>query len=231
MVILTAYTCAAVAQDDQPADWSGTGQLGFSMASGNSDTENLTAGLALKRESGKWVSDLSLALLHASNDGVDTAERYTLNTKTGYKFDEKEYIYYSTRWDKDQFSGFDYTITTSLGWGHKYYDDEKKRLITELGIGYKVEAFDVDRSENTGVVFSGKLDYMRQITETTQFQNLLIVEAGDDNTFAQNDLGVSFKVSEKFAVKLAHQIRYNTDPPLGKDSTDTLVSANLVYDF
>lgn len=222
------YSGSTMAED---AVWSGSGQLGFSMTSGNSDTENLTAGLAVKRESGKWVSDLNLALLRASNDDVDTAERYTLNTKTGYKFDDNDYIYYGTRWDKDQFSGFDYTITTSLGWGHKFYDDEKKRLITELGIGYKVEAFDVDRSENKGAVLSAKLDYMRQITETTQFENLLIVEAGDDNTFAQNDLGFSFKVSEKFAVKLAHQIRHNTDAPLGKDSTDTLVSANLVYDF
>ncbi len=217
--------------DDNGVKWSGSGQLGFSMTSGNSDTENLSAGLLLKRESERWVSDLSLDLLRASNDDVDTAERYTLNTKTGYKFDDNDYAYYGTRWDKDKFSGFDYTITTSLGWGHKFYDGEEKRLITEVGVGYKTEAFDIDRTENSGVVFVGKLDYMRQITETTKFENMLVLEAGDDNTFVQNDLGFSFKVSEKFAVKLAHQIRHNTDAPLDKDSTDTLVSANLVYDF
>lgn len=230
MAVTSALSVSTTSLADD-AKWSGTGQLGFSMTSGNSDTENFTAGLALKRESGKWVSDLFLDLLRASNNDVETAERYTLNTKTGYKFDDNDYAYYGTRWDKDKFSGFDYTITTSVGWGHKFFDGEEKRLITEVGVGYKTEALDIDRTENSGVVFVGKLDYMRQITETTKFENMLVLEAGDDNTFAQNDLGFSFKVSEKFAVKLAHQIRHNTDAPFGKDSTDTLVSANLVYDF
>ena len=225
------YSTAVLADDHEGAKWSGSGQLGFSMTSGNSDTENLTAGLKVRRESNNWVSDLSLDLLRASNNDVDTAERYTLNTKTGYKFDDNDYAYYGTRWDKDNFSGFDYTITTTVGWGHKFKDTETDRLITELGLGYKTEALDVDRSENNGAVLSGKLDYMKQLTETTQFEDVLVVEAGDDNTFIQNDLGFKFKVSEKFAVKLAHQYRHNTDAPVGKDSTDTLVSANLVYDF
>ena len=220
-----------LAEETEGAVWSGTGQLGFSMTSGNSDTENLSAGLKLKRESDKWVSDLSLDLLRASSNDLDTAERYTVNTKTGYKFDENDYAYYGTRYDQDKFSGYDYTITTTVGWGHKVHDNDESRLITEVGLGYKTEALDIDRSENNGMVLAGKLDYMRQLTETVKFEDVLVVEAGDENTFIQNDLGFSFKVSEKFAVKLAHQIRHNTDAPIGKDSTDTLVSANLVYDF
>ncbi len=231
LAVASLYSSAGLADDESGVTWSGTGQLGFSMTSGNSDTENLSAGLAVKRESEKWVSDVSLDLLRASSDDVDTAERFTINTKTGYKFDDNDYVYYGTRYDNDNFSGFDYTMTTSVGWGHKFHDNEESRLITELGIGYKTEALDIDRTENNGAVFSGKLDYMRQITETTKFEDVLLVEAGSDNTFVQNDLGFSFKVSEKFAVKLAHQYRHNTDAPVGRDSTDTLVSANLVYDF
>jgi putative salt-induced outer membrane protein len=228
----TVMSTAAVAQeDDKKADWSGTGQLGFSMTSGNSDTENLTAGLKLSRESEKWVNNWSLDVLHASSDNVDTAERFTINTRNGYKLDDNDYIHNSTRYDNDNFSGFDYTVTSSLGWGHQFYDTETYKLVTEIGLGYKIEALDIDRSENSGMVAVGKLDFMRQITETTAFEDVLVVESGEDNTFIQNDAGFKFKVSDKFGVKLAHQYRYNTDAPLGKDSTDTLVSANLVYDF
>ncbi|VAW47242.1 hypothetical protein MNBD_GAMMA02-1672 [hydrothermal vent metagenome] len=223
---------SAYGQDDASgAKWSGTGQLGFSMTSGNSDTENLTGGLALRRESEKWISDASIDLLRASSNGVDTAERFTINTKTGYKFDDNDYVYYASRYDNDNFSGFDYTMSTSVGWGHKFFDSEKSRLITELGAGYKTEALDIDRSENNGAILSGKLDYMKQVTDTITFENFLLVEAGDDNTFVQNDAGFTFKVSDKFGVKLAHQLRHNTDAPAGRDSTDTLVSVNLVYDF
>jgi putative salt-induced outer membrane protein len=172
-----------------------------------------------------------LDVLRASSDNVDTAERFTINTRNGYKLDDNDYIHNSTRYDNDNFSGFDYTVTSSLGWGHQFYDTETYKLVTEIGLGYKIEALDIDRSENSGMVAVGKLDFMRQITETTAFEDVLVVESGEDNTFIQNDAGFKFKVSDKFGVKLAHQYRHNTDAPLGKDSTDTLVSANLVYDF
>ncbi|TDR18485.1 DUF481 domain-containing protein [Marinicella litoralis] len=230
-VMAVAISFTAFAEDDNTADWSGTGQLGFSMTSGNSDTENLTAGLKLSRESEKWVNNWSLDLLRASSDNIDTAERFTINTRNGYKLDENDYIHNSTRYDNDNFSGFDYTITTSIGWGHQFHKSETYKLVTEIGLGYKTEALDIDRTENNGMVAVGKLDYMRQVTETTVFEDVLVVEAGEDNTFIQNDAGFVFKVSDKFGVKLAHQYRHNTDAPLGKESTDTLVSANLVYDF
>ena len=77
----------------------------------------------------------------------------------------------------------------------------------------------------------GKMDYMIQLTETTKFIDVFLVEAAEDNTFIQNDAGFQFRVSDKFGVKLAHQYRHNTDAPVGRDSTDTLVAANLTYDF
>ena len=218
-------------QTESKYKWSGSGQLGFTSTSGNSDTDNITAGLKIVLETGNWISDFGLDVLQASSGGIDTAERFTLSSKTGYKFNEKNYVYYGSRYDNDNFSGFDYTVSTGVGWGHKFTDTEAKKLITEIGVGYKTEAIDIDRSETNGVALLGKLDYMRQVSDTTTFENLTVLESTSDNTFIQNDLGFSFKVSTKFKVKLAHQYRHNTDVPVGFDKTDTLVSANLVYDF
>ncbi len=225
------FPVMAAEEDTNSGEWSGSGQLGFSMTSGNSDNESLTAGLLLERESNKWVNNVNLDVVRASSDGEDTAERYTLSTRNGYKFDDDDYIYNNTRYDKDNFSGFDYTITTSFGWGHQFADTEDYKFSTEIGAGYKIEALDVDRTENTGTVAVGKLNYMRALTETMKLTEVLLVESGSDNTFMQNDLGLKFKVNGQFSVKLAHQYRYNTDPAPGKTSYDSLVSANLVYDF
>ena len=228
--LIMALSGQVLAQEEDKV-WSGSGQLGFTMTSGNSDTETLSAGLSLKRETEKWLSEGNLQILRATDDDETTAERYTLTTKTGYKWDENDYVYYSTRYDNDNFSGFDYTITSGIGWGHKFHDEETRKLITEIGVGYKTEALDIDRSENSGAALLGKLDFMRQITETVKFEDVLVVEVTDDNTFVQNDAGFSFKVTDATAVKLAYQIRHNTDVPVGTDKTDSLFSANLVYDF
>ncbi len=227
------FLSPVIAADEDAVNgiWSGSGQLGFSMTSGNSDNESLTAGLLLERESEKWINNINLDVVRASSDGKDTAERYTLSTRNGYKLDHNDYIYNNTRYDKDNFSGFDYTLTTSFGWGHQFADSDDYKFSTEIGAGYKIEALDADRTENTGAVIVAKLNYMRALTETVKFSELLLVESGSDNTFMQNDLGFKFKVNSQFSVKLAHQYRYNTDVAPGKVSYDSLVSANLVYDF
>ncbi len=90
-------------QTESKYKWSGSGQLGFTSTSGNSDTDNITAGLKIVLETGKWISDVGLNVLQASSDGVDTADRYTLTSKTGYKFTEKNYLYYGSRYENDNF--------------------------------------------------------------------------------------------------------------------------------
>ncbi len=227
--LLMANLSTSFAQEE--SNWSGSGQLGLTATSGNTDTESLTAGLRIKHETEKWINETGLDILRASAEGVDTADRFIVYSKTGYKLSEKDYLFFGSRYENDNFTGFDYTNTSSIGWGHKFYDTETSRLITEIGLGYRIAAIDIDRSEDNGVALTGKLDYMRQITDTMSFENVTILEATEDNTFIQNDAGFSFKINEKFSVKLAHQLRHNTDAPFGTKNTDTLVSANLVYAF
>ena len=230
--LLLGSVTVAFADDAPKSKWAGsTGYLGFSTTGGNSDTESLTAGLKVKYETGKWISDMGLDILRSSSNNIDTAERYTLSTKTGYKFDDNDYVFYGSRYEKDNFSAFDYTMTTSAGWGHKFYDTKTERLITEVGVGYKIQALDIDRSEVSGIAFTGKLDYMRQLTDTMQFIDVLIFEATSDNTYFQNDAGLSLKVSDKVNVNFVHQIKHNSDVPAGFDNTDTLFAINLGYTF
>ena len=215
--------------DDSP--WSGNGQLGFTTTSGNSDTTTLTAGLAGKYEVDQWINTLSFDVLRADSDGVDTADRYILEGKTGYKFNEANYVFFNTRYENDSFTAFDYTWTNAVGWGHKFYESDDKKLITEVGVGHKIAAYDIDRNEDSGVVFTAKVDYMHQFSDNVSFGDVLRLESTSDNTFTQNDAGFTFKVSDKVGVKLSHQWRHNTDVPIGIKSTDTLVAASLVYDF
>lgn len=231
LLLASVWSVNADDEDKKKYKWSGSGQLGFTSTTGNSNADNITAGLAIKAESNKTISEISLSILQASADGIDTADRFIVTSKTGYKYNKKNYFYYGSRYENDNFTGFDYVMSSGVGWGYKFRDTDKMRFITELGVGYKIEALDLDRSENAGAAFLGKINYMQQITATTRFENLTTIESTSVNTFIQNDAGFSFKVSDKFKVKLAHQFRHNTDVPANIKNSDSLVSANLVYDF
>jgi putative salt-induced outer membrane protein YdiY len=38
-------------------------------------------------------------------------------------------------------------------------------------------------------------------------------------------------MSERFGLSLGYGVRYNSDPPPGLESTDTLTTVNLAYSF
>ena len=81
------------------------------------------------------------------------------------------------------------------------------------------------------VIGRGLLAYKHAFTDTTAFVDTLLVEAGSDNTFVQNDAGLSVAINKAFALKLSYQVRHNTDVTPGTKKTDQLMTTNLVYNF
>ena len=63
------------------------------------------------------------------------------------------------------------------------------------------------------------------------FTNKFLVESGSDNTFLENDTALSVSINDRLALKIGLNIRHNTDVTGLVDDTDTLTTANLVYNF
>ena len=57
------------------------------------------------------------------------------------------------------------------------------------------------------------------------------LEAGTGNRYYQNDSGLSVSMTEKLAVKLGFQVRYNSTVEPGVKNADELFTTNLVYNF
>lgn len=82
---------------------------------------------------------------------------------------------------------------------------------------------------DTNAVARGLADYTIQLTETTELFNTFLVEAGEDNTFIQNDIGISVKINAAFSLKAGYQVRRNSETPEGTEGVDTLTTVNLVW--
>ena len=169
--------------------------------------------------------------INAENSGTTTAERYGLEWQSDYKLSEISWVLGSFRYESDKFSAYDNQQTVTVGYGRKLIDTEVSQLVGEIGIGYRdAELRTTGLSESEAIV-RGLLDYTRKVTDNTEFTNRFLVESGSDNTFIQNLAGLSVAMNDKFAVKLGFEYRNNSDVPLGVDDTDTITSANLVYNF
>src|SRR3546814_15822294 len=117
----------------------------------------------------------------------------------------------------------------SAGYGHKFIENERTRLSTEVGPGFR-RARDAETGEvENGVVGRGLVDFKHQLTDNTAIYNAFLVESGSDNTFLENDIGIAVAMNEKFALKAGLQARYNSEVEPGTKKTDTLNKTTLVH--
>lgn len=251
ILVLAALPLSAIAQDaaDPPADagWTGTGELGLALAHGNARSESVNVKLDFRREDERWKRRFQVAALRGKGevtgdfdgDGVEeesfelNANRYEVAASSGYKFDESDYVVGALRYENDDFSAFEYQATASAGYGHKFIEDERTALLTEVGPGLR-RSRDAETGEvENGAIVRGLLDFKHKLTENSELFNTLLVESGSDNTYLQNDFGVTVAMNEAFALKAGLQARHNTDvdEEAGVEKTDTLTTVNLVYSF
>lgn len=141
-----------------PLGWSGSGEAGLSVASGNTKSQNLNAKLDFKFNDDTWKDDFYLlaqrnksnvktvsidtstnppTLLSTSSYDL-TANRYEGGASFGYKLDERSYIVGAGRYEHDEFSAYDYQYIVSIGYGYQVLKSASDELAVEIGPGYKV---------------------------------------------------------------------------------------------
>jgi putative salt-induced outer membrane protein len=238
-----AATVALLAASSAHADWTGKGEAGLVIASGNTDTKTANVKLALANEIDKWKHQFGAAALYASSDpDGTTAQRWEASAQSDYNYSARDFWFGAARYEDDRFSGFEYQATLSAGYGRKFIDTDVTKFTGTAGVGYKFfETKDVF-DEVTGAliepgdsdseaVFRGTLDFDHKVTATTSLLDKFIVEAGSNNTFLQNDIALQVKMTNVLALAVGYSVRHNTDPPAGFEKTDTLTTINLVYEL
>lgn len=219
-------------EEEQKEGWRGKGEFGYVQTSGNTDTSALNMALEFIFEKEQWRHRLGATALRSEKDDVVDAERYTLGAQTDYKFNDRSYVFGAFRYDSDKFAPYDPVSTLTAGYGYTLIDRDGHYLLGEIGAGYRTQEDALTGDSSGDAIARGRLDYQWAITDSTQFTNLLLVEAGSDNTFLQNNTGLTVAINSRLAVGVAFQVRHNTElPPGAIDDTDTQFTTNLVYNF
>jgi putative salt-induced outer membrane protein len=262
-LIAQADDCPCAASSTPTTGWSGSGELGFAASSGNSKTQNLDAKLAFAKEDDKWKDTFYLTALRnkgdikttqvvggaavTTNAYETTANRVETGASAGYKLDDRSYIVGAVRYEHDDFSPYQWDWTVSIGYGYTILKDQSNDLSVEIGPGYKtyrpIDVYGPDLfngvpvrhsfGSSDEIVARGLAAYKHNFNATTSFVESLLVEAGNDNTYLQNDAGLQVDMNKKLALKISYQIRNNSNvmPGSGIKNTDQLVTTNLVYKF
>lgn len=236
------WTTGAAAQSSATVGGSTiAAEAGIVASRGNSQNESANVKLETAREWIRWKVSFGGAAVYAADDAGATGQRWNVRSQTDYRFHPKGFSFAGMRYEEDRFGGFEYQASLSMGLGWRFFDDPVTRLSAQLGVGYgRVRTRDsladdavtlVAGERNEKVVEQANVDFERELTPNTQLLDKLLVESGSDNTFVQNDIGVQVKIMAQLALAVGYSVRYNTHPPPGFNTTDTLSTLNLVYEF
>ena len=236
--------CAAFVAPAAHAQWTGKAELGYLQSSGNAESTSANTKFDLKRESDKWINAFFVSALYGNNGEFTNAERYEASYQLDYKINDRLSWFGALRGEKDKFSGFVYQATVSTGVAYKFIDTAATKLSFSLGAGYRrlqdeilirTEAGEViDRiegEEESDPVVTLASAYEHNFTENTKITNKFLAESGSENTALQNDIALQVSMTKTLALAVGYGIRYNSDPPPLSESTDTLITVNLVYNI
>jgi len=220
--------------------WSGEGQVGAFLSTGNSDDMGLSLAVNLKREGIRWSHALRATADFQRSSGVTSREQFLAAYEPRFQIGDNIFAYGLTQYERDRFQGFYNRYAVSGGIGYKLLDSDSATLSVKAGPAFRVtERTNGERISRLAGLFGADFDWRLadRVTFTqdanavaeTGTEALLVVDSA--NTTLNLTSGIDFKVSDRLRSRLTYNIEYDSNPGPGAETTDTLTRFSLVYGF
>ncbi len=235
----------AVAQDEPEAGeeeprWAFTGELSLVDTGGNSETSTVGLGVkAARTDEGGGKLELAAGGLRVETTTTSrfavgtadvfeiieqsttetTAENYHLKGRYDRKISERLFWFLGAGWERNEFAGFDSRSNLAAGVGHLWFENDRGHLRTDYSITYtrQDDLVDDPTTEDGFLGLRLGFDYLRNISETTNFESVLVVDANADESEdlrADFSNALSVSVSDRLALKVGLQLLFDNLPSL-----------------
>ena len=221
-------------------NWSGEGQVGGFVSTGNSDEIGATAALRLERKGIDWEHRLRFAADYREDDGRPTRERFLAQYEPRYQVSDSLFGFGLAQYERDTRQGFAARYVASGGLGYRVIDTATTELSIKAGPAYRVTEFLDGRRADRIAALAG-LDFDWQLSEAvklTQDANSTVETGGEallivdsSNTSLSAITGIEAGLADSLTARLSYTVEYDSNPPAGKVTTDTLTRFTLIYGF
>jgi len=221
-------------------NWSGRGQVGAFQSSGTSDDAGATLSLALERTGIDWQHRLRATADFQRSNGRTSREQYLAAYEPRYQIDSSLFGYALAQYERDRFQGFTSRYSLSGGLGYKLIETPAAQLSVKAGPSWRaVKLLDGTSQSSLGGLAGLDFDWRlaRQL-KFTQDANMVADAGGaaalvvdSNSTSVLLTSGLEATISDGLTTRLSYTVDYDSNPPAGAVSTDTLTRFTLVYGF
>jgi len=254
-VAITTLSAAVLADDARP--WEVEVELGAVATSGNTETTSVNGKLNAKQNLTKFRNEYVISSLFKDDEVVQddntkqkerTADKYFISGKSAYMLEngpqedgkKSSYLFGFASYAHDKFGAYRTYKTVSLGYGDWLYSNDTINWFVEAGPGYFLgeKAVETGNPETPYILEDEKGALLRLATEfdwkfsqTAVFKQILSVEAGSGNKRILSETSVAASITNAMQMKLGFSVASDSSVAAGKEKTDTVTSATIVYKF
>ena len=248
-ILLAAASSTLMTQGDLQVEDGWDGSVVFNLSSATGNTENTVLGgkFNISRKQGRFVNALEAGGNYTEtttefDDGTESSDvtqnNWFVQYQTDLQLSDRTFLYGRTRYDEDQFSGFDRKAFVGLGAGHDIIKNERAELSVLVGPGLQYfelerpnpEPENFERTVTSAAVFFGQNSKFI-LRENVTLEQSLDATIADENTTVANLISLKTNLTEKISSRISYSVKHETDPPEGREQTDTLLSVSIGYDF
>lgn len=210
--------------------WSGRAELSGFVSTGNSESEGLSASLALTRSGLDWRQKLKFQADYQRNLGVTSREHFLADYEPNYKIDDRSYVYGSALYESDRFLGFTSRYSLSTGAGYSALKSDRIKLDLELGPAYRSTNFTPESSERS-IAARGSVDFSWKLSHGIQLTQNASAYLERYNSTITGTTALSARVLGPLSAQFTYNVQYESAPTESRVSTDTVSRAGLIYSF
>lgn len=228
--VLRAQEEDAPPAEEEP-DWNLELGLSYLATTGNSETSSGGFKAAFTKEWDPWSLEAEAFFLRAEDEGETTVEHSGASIAGSRDLSERWSITAGLSGEKDRFSGIDLRTVVSAGVKWKMVDGERWTLQSRSALTWTSEAFEGDQPSDDYLGALAGLSSKWQITESADLATKVVYfpnfDDSEDYRF-EGDLALTTKISSAWALSLGYQVRYDNQPVVGFEKTDSATTASLV---
>lgn len=211
--------------------WGGNVQLAAGLNTGNTSEKTMGLALDLSREGDKWRHYFNAAFDFTRTDGVTSKRRLRLGYEIDVDLDERSYLFGSTQYVNDRFSGYDYRIIAAGGYGRRLLNNDSMTWEVEAGPGYRYSVLLDNTGSEKQLIGKGTSKFRWKISDTAKFSNDVSLLYSSSNSTIDTLTALTMAINTHLSAQVSFETNTDTKPPVGVKKTDTQTKASLVYGF
>lgn len=162
--------------------------------------------------------------------GAVSKERYFAGYAGQWKLNRRAFAAVSLSGERDRFAGFASRFSESVGIGYRLVEQRDLRLDVQAGPALRQINYD-DRGDE--FAFSARLggDLSWTIRPDLVFTQNATVFLDSVSSSLTSTTALTTKLRGDLSARASFDVRAETEPPAGREHTDTTTRATLVYSF